>query len=188
MKLLKNRLILTLSSLIPSLGIASELEDAVTYGELLSQAVKTKQEVKLKKLPEYEAIKQYLSENECSEFKYKAYIVGPEQQQFLYLVASKRKHVIIGRHFKAPIHDGAVDVKAFTRSTKTCLDLGKPTPNQVALFTTHLQPFPNEFHVLQAQLVALPLFVGTSEDLVYRIEDGKISVLDKDKLSNEAAN
>jgi hypothetical protein len=177
-----NLSILTLLLLISTCVPASELEDAITYGNLLTQAVKEKEEVKLKKLSEYKAIKRYLTENKCSGFKYKAYIVGPKNKQFLYLVASKGKNVIIGRHFKAPINGGTVDVSGFESSTKGCLNLGTPPSNVAALTATHLKHYPNEFHVLQSRLAGLPLYIGTSEG-IYSVEGGNIRLVEAETVN-----
>lgn len=158
---------------------SSELESAIEYGNLLTKAVKTKSTVRLKKLAEYKKIKQYLSSKKCDGFKYKAYIVGPENKKYFYLIASKRKSVIIGRHFKAPIKGGVVDTEAFVSSTNGCLNLGRPASNVSALFATHLKPYPNEFHLLQSNLKPITLYIGTSAGM-YIVKNGTM-VLSEDE-------
>lgn len=168
--------LLALLSLASNGLFASELEDAISYGNLLTEAVNAKEKVKLKKLPEYKDIKRYLSQNKCSGFKYKGYIVGPKDKQFFYLIASKRKNVIIGRHFKAPIINGSIKLSGFESSTNSCLNLGTPPPNVSALTATHLKSYPNEFHVLQSQLIGLALYIGTSTG-IYSVENGQIRIV-----------
>jgi len=168
----KTKLIALLLPLLMSLPtFGTELEAAIKYGNFLTEAVKTKSTVKIKKRPEYDAIKQYLSSRKCSGFKYKAYIVGSENDQQFYLVASKGKSVIIGRHFKAPINGGVIDASAFSSSTNSCLNLGKPASNVAAMYATHLKPYPNEFHLLQSNLKSIALYIGTSAGM-YVVENG----------------
>jgi len=158
-----------------NLGMASELVDAIVYGSLLTEAVKGKAEVKLKKLLQFKGIDQYLSENKCSGFKYKGYIVGPENKQYFYLVASKGRNVIIGRHFKAPINAGSIEIAAFESSTNGCLNLGSPPSNVAAMYATHLKPYPNEFHLLQSNLNSITLYIGTKAGM-YAVENGTIKL------------
>ncbi len=155
---------------------ASELEDSQLYGGLLYKEIESKADVKLKKLDKYKQIKSYLKGNKCKGFKYRAYVVGEEDGEFLYLVASKRKNVIIGRHFKAPILNGEVQVEDFESSTNGCLDLGAPKKDIAALTATHLKPYPNEFHVLQSKLSGIALYIGTKAG-VYAIENGQIRLV-----------
>lgn len=156
--------------------LADEIGGAVSYGNLLTGAIQEKQDVKLKKLPEYKAIKSFLSKNKCAGFKYKGYIVGSENDKYFYLVASKGGNVIIGRHFKAPMVGGAIAVERLESSTNGCLDLGNPeAKNTAAMFATHLKPTPNEFHVLQSNLHAIALYIGTSNGM-YSIENGVIQL------------
>lgn len=161
--------------LVSNMAMASELEEAVVYGNLLTEAVKEKSEVKLKKLPEFKSINRYLSENKCPGFKYKGYIVGPENNRYFYLVASKGKNVIIGRHFKAPINAGSIDTAKFESSTNGCLNLGSPPSNVAAMYATHLKPYPNEFHLLQSNLNSIALFIGTKAGM-YAVENGAIKL------------
>lgn len=173
----KNLLLFTLLYFLSNIATAGELSEAISYGNLLTQAVNSKEKIKLKRLPEYKGIKKYLANNKCSGFKYKGYIVGPEDKQFFYLVASKRKNVIIGRHFKAPIKNGSIDIDGFESSTNTCLNLGTPASNVAALTATHLKPYPNEFHVLQSKLSGLALYIGTSAG-IYAVESGNIRLVE----------
>ncbi len=158
--------------------VAEELESALLYGKLLTEAVKGKNKVRLKKLPEYKKIKQYLSQNKCSKYKYKAYIVGPKDKQFLYLIGKRGKSVILGRHFKVPIINGAIDITHFEKSTKGCLNFGKPKPDVAALSATHLKAYPNEFHILQSQLSGLTFYIITNTG-TYSVKKGKIKKLEE---------
>lgn len=156
-------------------AISSEHEEVILYGNLLTAAVNNQTEVKLKNLSEYKIIKQFLSNNKCPGYKYRAYIVGPQEKQYIYLVASKRKDVIIGRHFKAPYHSDSVEVAKFESSTNGCLNLGKVQPNVAAMFASHLKPFPNEFHLLQSNLKSFVLYISTKSGL-FKLENGTINI------------
>ena len=164
---------------LANLAVGSELEDSIKYGELLTGAVQDKKTVKLKKLDQYKDIKRYLSENKCSGFKYKAYIVGPIENQKFYLVASKGKNVIIGRHFKASISNNVIDFSTFESSTNGCLNLGPVKSNAAGMYATHLKPFPNEFHLLQSNIRRIALYVGTKEGM-YIVNDGTMVLSEKE--------
>ena len=167
--------------------VATELDEAVEYGRLLTNAVEKKEHIKYKKLSRYNEIKGFLNEQKCAGFKYKAYVVGPDEKQYFYLVASKKKNMIIGRHFKAPIVNNEVDVARFESSTKGCLDLGKIKPNVAAMSASHLQPYPNEFHVLQSNLHSLGLYIITGVGY-FKIENGLIELVKKREPEPEAEN
>ena len=164
--------------LLANFAVGDELENSIKYGVLLTEAVQDKKVVKLKKLNQYKEIKNYLSDNKCPGFKYKAYIVGPEESRNLYLVASKGKNVIIGRHFKAAISNSIVDLSTFESSTNGCLNLGPVKSNVGGMYATHLKPFPNEFHLLQSNIRRIALYIGTKEGM-YIVDDGGI-VLSKE--------
>ena len=154
----------------------SNIESTIKYGNQLTEAIQQKEKVKLKKLPEYRDIKKYLSANKCPGFKYKGYIVGAEDQQFFYLVATKANDVIIGRHFKAPVNNGLIEISKFQSSTNGCLNLGNPkTSDTAAMYATHLKPLPNEFHLLQSNLHKIKLYIGTSNGM-YTIKNGNIEL------------
>ena len=171
--------IITLTLTTLSVMASSEIDSAMKYGELLTTAVQEKSYTKLKKLNNYKAIRKYLSKNKCSDFKYKAYIVGSENNQYLYLIASKGKHIIIGRHFKSKIEDGNISIESFTSSTNGCLDLGVPKSDIAGMYATHLKLYPNEFHILQSNLGSIDLFIGTSAGM-YIIKNGSITLADSD--------
>jgi hypothetical protein len=175
MKYMKQFSALILMFLGSNMTMASELEEAIVYGNLLTEAVNGKAEVELKKLSEFKSIKQFLSENKCPGFKYKGYIVGPENNRYFYLVASKGKGVIIGRHFKAPFKAGSIEAAKFESSTNGCLNLGVPPSNVAAMYATHLKPYPNEFHLLQSNLNSITLFIGTKAGM-YAVENGAIKL------------
>lgn len=90
-------------------------------------------------------------------------------------VASKGKNVIIGRHFKAPIHKEAIDVAAFESSTNGCLNLGPVRADAAAMYATHLKPFPNEFHLLQSNIRNIALYIGTKEGM-YSVSENTITL------------
>lgn len=151
---------------------ADELEDAQAWGVMLTDAIQQKTKVNLKKRPEYIEIKKFLKENQCPGVKYEGYLIG-EEQQYFYLVGSKGKEVIIGRHFKAPVVDGVIALDSAQSSTKGCLSLGPKKPDVSAMVATHLQPYPNEFHLLQSNVHEVTLYIGTKSGM-FVVKDGKM--------------
>ena len=164
--------------LLTQAAASEEIDRAIKYGGLLTKAVQGKDRVKLKKLTEYKQIKTFLSQHKCSGMKYKGYIVGDNQDKYLYLVASKSKNIIIGRHFKAPIKGTDIIYNEFESSTNSCLNLGTPPKDTQAVYATHLKPYPNEFHILQSNLSGVALYVGTPSEN-YAIENGEVRVLEQ---------
>ncbi len=165
--------------LLANLAVGDELQNSIKFGALLTEAVQNKKVVKIKKLDQYKEIKSYLSSNKCRGFKYKAYIVGPEEERKFYLVASKGKNVIIGRHFKAAISNDIIDLSTFESSTNGCLNLGPVKSNAAGMYATHLKPFPNEFHLLQSNIRGIELYIGTKVGM-YVVNDGEM-VLSKNE-------
>lgn len=164
--------LLSFAALSSNSTYADELEDAQAWGAMLTDAIQQKVKVNLKKRPEYKEIKSFLKENECPGIKYEGYLIG-EEQQYFYLIGSKGKEVIIGRHFKAPVVDGVIALDSAQSSTKGCLSLGAKKPDVSAMFATHLQAFPNEFHLLQSNIHAVTLYIGTKSGM-YVVKDGKM--------------
>lgn len=151
---------------------ADELENAQTWGAMLTDAVQQKATVNLKKRPEYKEIKKFLKENQCSGSKYEGYLIG-EEPQYFYLIGSKGNEVIIGRHFKAPVVNGVIVLDSAQSSTKGCLSLGPKKPDVSAMVATHLQPYPNEFHLLQSNIHAVTLYIGTKSGM-FVVKEGEM--------------
>lgn len=164
--------LLSFATLSSNYTYADELEDAQAWGAMLTDAIQKKVKVNLKKRQEYKEIKNFLKENECPGIKYEGYLIG-EERQYFYLIGSKGKEVIIGRHFKAPVVDGVIALDSAQSSTKGCLSLGPKKPDVSAMFATHLQPFPNEFHLLQSNIHAVTLYIGTKSGM-YVVKEGKM--------------
>ena len=163
--------------LLSTSAFGSQIEKSVDLGNSLTALVKSKSEIKLKSIANYKAIKGYLKENGCSGFKYKSYVIEDGDTSRLYLIGSKGKSVIIGRHFTASVVDNNADISSFTSSTNGCVDLGVPK-KEAAMFVTHLKPEPNEFHVLESNLANITLYVSTKESL-YSVSGGEIKVVEK---------
>lgn len=151
---------------------ADELENAQAWGAMLTDAVQQNTKVNLKKRSEYKQIKKFLKENQCPGLKYEGYLVG-EGQQYFYLIGSKGKEVVIGRHFKAPVVDGVIALDSMQSSTNGCLSLGPKKPDVSAMVATHLQPYPNEFHLLQSNIHAVTLYIGTKSGM-FVVKEGKM--------------
>jgi len=168
--------LLSFTALSSGYAYADELEEAQVWGAMLTDAIQKNMKLNLKKRPEHKAIKKFLKENQCPGIKYEGYLVG-EEQQYFYLIGSKGKEVIIGRHFKAPVVDGVIALDSAQSSTKGCLNLGPKAPDVAAMVATHLQPYPNEFHLLQSNIHAVTLYIGTKSGM-FVVKDGKMYLSD----------
>lgn len=169
---LKSVVIFSLAAMSSSYIYADELQDAQLWGALLTDSVQKNIKVNLKKRPEYKDIKKFLKENQCPGVKYEGYLIG-EEQPYFYLIGSKGKEVIIGRHFKAPVVDGVIALNSAESSTKGCLSLGPKKSDVSAMMATHLQPYPNEFHLLQSNVHSVTLYIGTKSGM-FVVKDGKM--------------
>lgn len=157
----------------------SEVAHIQEVGNLLYARVKSKEKFKLKELKNYKDIKSHLAKAECGEFSYKTYLIKDQDIDLVYFVASKTfsNPVIIGRHFIAPIEDGSLNLEKFVSSTKGCLNLGSPKKATGGMFATSLDPYPNEFHVLQSKLHGITLYLGT-EYAIWKIVNGEVSLME----------
>lgn len=165
------------------LGVAqaNEMQDAAIgdaelWGAALYQAYIDKADQKLKSFANYKDLKQFAKESGCSGYKYKAYVLELGDESRFYLVGTRSKNVIVGRHFRGTVQEGAVVLTELVSSTNSCLNLGRKPRDAVAMFATHLQPYPNEFHVLESLMHEVTLYIGTSAGN-WKIEAGKISLL-----------
>lgn len=156
-------------------GLTSTLDDIIERGNQLAEAVAANATVDLQQFENTREIRRYLSANRCRGLNYEAYLLETGDQKTLYLVGSRAGHMIIGRHFKAPVTDNTVDVSAFEGSTRGCLDLGRVPENVAAMMATHLAPEPNEFHLLQSVIHDVDLFVMAGDGM-YEISGGTVKL------------
>lgn len=161
---------------ICSLAHSSSIDENIALGNSLTEAVKSKSHIKLKSIDNYKEIKAFLKQNKCRGFKYRAYSL-PKQDKF-YLIASKGKAIVIGRHFVGTLIGNSVDVDTLESSTNGCINLGSPEKNTAAMFVTHLKPEPNEFHVLESNLANISLYVS-AQGALYTVAEGGISKAEK---------
>jgi hypothetical protein len=168
-----------LTTLLFSLPVISEsYQTQERLGAQLYEAIQNNNRVKLNVLDNTKEAKQYLSENQCSGYKYRAYILEHEGTEHFYYVTTKRDNVIIGKHFSGELNGKTLDIGTLTSSSRRCLDLGPPVLNSNSMFVSHKQASPNEFHVLMTLLVEVTLFVRTKNNL-YSVYEGKISILER---------
>lgn len=80
--------------------------------------------------------------------------------------------VPLGGSYRFDIAEGRItSQRAFTRS---CIQL-KRAPRNAAMIVTHmLDPTPTEVHVFWSLWARSPLYVTTGEDVIWKIEDGRI--------------
>ena len=157
----------------------SEVQHVQEVGSLLYETVTLKNRFNLKSLQNHKEAKSLFNERKCSKLSYKAYIVNYKGIESVYFVASKTfsSPVIIGRHFSAPIENGLLKIEKLISSTKGCLNLGSTRNTTEGMIATSLDPFPNEFHVLQSKLHRITLYVSTEYGL-WKIVSGQISLLE----------
>jgi len=179
MRTLTSALCLIIALSTSSQGLTEPLDDVINKGNRLVEAVSSNATVDLRQFENTRDIRRYLSANRCRGLNYEAYLLESGDQQTLYLVGSRSGHVIIGRHFKAPVIGNAVDVESFESSTRTCLDLGPVPENVAALMASHLAPEPNEFHFLQSVIHDVDLFVAAGNGL-YKVSEGSIKLSERE--------
>ncbi|WP_421569430.1 hypothetical protein [Stenotrophomonas sp. PD6] len=95
--------------------------------------------------------------------------------------------VPLGGSHRVDIADGKITAsRGFTRS---CIQLDRAPPAQrtelVGMMVTHLlDPTPTEVHVYWSLWARTPMFVGTGEDAIWKIENGRIRrVEDEDDVA-----
>ncbi len=160
---------------------ADEIQDMAinnseSWGAALYQASLDKADQALKSFANYKDLNKFITESGCSGYKYKAYILEAGDERRLYLVGTRSKDVIVGKHFIGSMQESAVLLNGLLSSTNSCLNLGRKRQTIAAMFATHLQPYPNEFHVLESLIHDVTLFIGTAVGN-WKIEAGKISLL-----------
>ena len=90
-----------------------------------------------------------------------------------------------GGHFRVDVDAAGkiVGDRAFTRS---CLTMdpaaqGSPSGQPAALFLTHLlDPTPTEIHVYMSLVARLPVFVGTPDARVWKVDGERITLVSRD--------
>lgn len=126
----------------------------------------------------------------CSDRAYNTVALPPEADGIIpvYLLTPQtvnNQYPMGGHHEFDIAPDGSVAAKRdFTRS---CLVIGTPDDHAGekpdALFITHLlDPHPTEIHVFTSLSAHYPVFVGTSDKEVWRVEGARISKIDPKKL------
>ncbi|CAA0126084.1 Uncharacterised protein [Halioglobus japonicus] len=161
-----------------------EIQEVEAHAKLLLEKIKSKDKYELEALNNYRELENSLSAIECPNYSYTAYTIEHGGESLLYLVAANSisRSVIIGRHFVTKIDGGVADTLNIASSTNGCIDLGEPKEDAAAMYVTSLDPYPNEFHVVQSQLNTIPLYVGTSY-ATWLVSDGRVSLV---KLHKDA--
>ncbi len=166
-----------LSAAVFAFPLAALAEDplarAVDRGTRLAEAIENGDSLSLRKFANYGDIRTWLDSNRCPGFRYTGYFVRAAGASDLYLIASRGKDIIIGRHFKAPVSKGRVEIEQIESSTARCLNLGRSGSNTGNSLIAHPQPFPNEFHVLQSRLHRTDLRIATTHGN-YMVSKGRI--------------
>jgi hypothetical protein len=158
-------------------AMADEIASAASLGTLLTQAVNDGRELELRSVANHAELNRRIKADSCPGFAYKSYAITAGSQRFLYVVASKGRDMIIGRHWRIPLNGNKADLARLTSSTVSCLNLGTPAANALGVAVTHLGPFPNEFHVLQSNLHGIAVYVATDSGM-YVVESGRIEAVE----------
>lgn len=95
------------------------------------------------------------------------------------LPATTRPDVVpLGGSYRMDVVDGRVaGSRAFTRS---CIQLGRGREVEAMMVTHLMDPTPTEVHVHWSLWARKPMFVGTSNGLLWNIEDGRIRQVEDD--------
>ncbi len=164
-----------------------DFSDIESTGRQLADLVRDKDDRKLSSFANGKAVKQFLKNSGCKKFKYKAYVTSRGDEMTVHLIADKKYHAVVGRHYSGPLLDNTVPLDDLHASTVTCLDLGPGVKQkmqdglQIASFTTtHFEALPNAYHVMQNLLTETPLYVLTAE-AIFKIEDGAVNRVENDK-------
>ena len=156
-----------------------QIREVEAHAVLLLAKINSQDSYELETLENYRELEDSLAEIECPDFSYTAYTIEHGGEHLLYLVAARNisSNVIIGRHFVTKLNGGVADTLNIASSTNGCIDLGEPKREAKAMFVTSLEPYPNEFHVIQSQLNKIPIYVGTSY-ATWLVSDGKVSLVE----------
>jgi hypothetical protein len=160
---------------------ADVLKHAEATGAALFAAIQAKSLAGPDDIQNFEALQRAIDPQKCPETTI-SWILLPDQKKAteIFGISSVPTigKLVVGRHFKASVVDGVVDLSTLVASTKSCLTLGIP-PNAVALYTTEVvSATPTEFHVFESTLHGIPLYVGAGGE-AWLVKDGSIRKLEK---------
>ena len=119
--------------------------------------------------PTIEAARSLISD--FCDFKYRPIVVQESASQLVYFVAEKNNDIVMGRHYR-------VEGARVTPSTNSCF-AAKEQPGAVGFFITHLlSKTPTEFHVYESLLHGMTIYVITSKEMKWKVDEGTISLFD----------
>ena len=134
-------------------------EEIVDKGRALAELIQTKAYTPIKNLRDQKAIRAFIAENGCREYKYHAYVLAYHGDNFLYLIASKRDMLVYSKHFKAPFNGRNIDTASFVANLPICSDAGSPALLSEPVIVNSQQSQLNELHIMQSALHGLRLEV-----------------------------
>ncbi|MBB4658870.1 hypothetical protein [Parvularcula dongshanensis] len=102
----------------------------------------------------------------------------PEGKLYGYIFSATRvpNLVVLGKHYRFTVSPDGNDVLQKRDFSKTCIAVAnQPENNAGALFITHIMtPYPEEHHVFASLAHDVPIYVGTSDENVWQVQDGRI--------------
>lgn len=166
---------ITLTAAAPDATVA--LGNAETTGAALFAAMQANNLAKPQDIKNFDALQRAVDPLTCPGTTL-SWILLPDATHatrlFGIAAGGTRTQLVVGKHFKANMVDGAVDLATLAASTKSCLTLNILS-HAVGVFTTELDSAtPTEFHVVESSLHNIALFVNAGGE-VWSVKDGKIS-------------
>lgn len=159
------------------------ISDVIENGRALTEKVLSKSYTPIKNLRDQKAIRAFIAQNGCREFKYHAYQVGSEEKRKLYLLASRRGSVVKGRHFSAPFNGRHIDVHTLVDGGGSCESLVLSSDNSAPhIRIEYSGTYPTEFHMVQSAIAGAPITVQT-ENGVYSVTSKAIDPIKLNSLS-----
>jgi hypothetical protein len=168
---------------------ADMLKNAEATGAALFAAIQAKNFARPEDIKNFEALQRAIDRQKCKDTAI-SWAILPDRARgteiFGISSAASDDQVVIGRHFKASVVDGAADLSTLAASTKGCLILkippgggGRPGAKLVGAYTTELiSTTPTEFHVLESKLHRIALFVSAGGE-VWEVNNGSIRSADE---------
>jgi hypothetical protein len=154
---------LSTSSITTSAQAAfGQVGGAETIGAALFDAISANELAQPTDIINFEALQRAIDAQKCSGTTV-SFVLLPNRRHPSELYAISRvataERLVVGRHFKTTVQEGAADLAGLSASTKSCLIL-PIDPRAAGLFITELiAAEPTEFHVLEARLHKIQLIV-----------------------------
>ncbi len=116
----------------------------------LLYAIDNKEFISLESFNNAGEIRELLAAEGCPDVEYILHLVTSDDAKYLYLIAKRKKDIIMGRHFRIPVVNDAVNIEDAVTSTLECNNLGKLKREAKLIAVPHPGIGPSEFHIMVA--------------------------------------